>query len=57
MWCFVLAPCVTVTPHWIIFLDDELVDHVSAWMVREIVDHFARQWVGGGGGGYGVGDP
>ena len=30
-------------------------DHqVSASMVREIVDHFARQW---GGGIYGVGDP
>ena len=28
---------------------------VSAWMVREIVDHFASQW--GGGGIYGVGDP
>ena len=28
--------------------------HVSAWMIREIVDHFARQW---GGGIYGVGDP
>ena len=23
--------------------------HVSAWMVREIVDHFARQWGAGGG--------
>ena len=53
-WCFVLALCVTVTTRWIIFLDDELVDHASAWMVREIVDHFARQW---GGGIYGVGDP
>ena len=28
------------------FLDDELVDHVSAWLVQEIVDHFARQWGG-----------
>ena len=46
MWCFVLALCVTVTTRWIIFLDDKLVDHVSAWMVREIVDHFARP--GGG---------
>ena len=27
--------------------------HVSTWMVREIVDHFARQR----GGIYGVGDP
>ena len=47
MWCFVLALCVSVTTRWIIFLDDELVDHVSAWMVREIVDHFARYWEGG----------
>ena len=22
---------------------------MSAWMVREMVDHFARQWLGGGG--------
>ena len=55
IWCFVLALCVTVTTRWIIFLDDELVDHVFAWMVREIVDHFARRW--GGGRVYGVGDP
>ena len=37
------------TTSWIGFLDAELVDHMSAWMVQEIVDHFARQ--GGGGEG------
>ena len=54
IWCFVLALRVTFTTRWIIFLDTELVDHMSAWMVREIMDHFAGQW---GGGVDRVGDP
>ena len=51
---YFLALCFTVTTHWIIFLDDDLVAHVVAWMARETVDHFARQC---GGGVYGAGDP
>ena len=43
----VLALCVIVATHCIIFLDDELVDHLHAWMVRETVDHFARESGGG----------